>query len=55
MNTGPVTATVGGASIVSAVIALVTMYASGTIDVSSASAAVGVILAGINSLFSHTA
>jgi hypothetical protein len=55
MNTGPVTATVGGASIVGALVALVTMYSKGTIDVPSATTAISVILAGINSLFSHTA
>lgn len=55
MNTGPVTATVGGASILAAVVSLVTMYSKGTIDVQSASAAIGVIFAGINSFFSHTA
>lgn len=55
MNTGPVTATVGSAAVLSAVISLVTMYAHGTIDVQSASAAIGVIFAGINSFFSHTA
>lgn len=54
MNTGPATATVGGAAIVSAIISLVTMYAQGTIDVASATTAIGVIFAGINSLFSHT-
>lgn len=55
MKTGPVTATFGGGSILAAVIALYSMYSSGTIDVASASAAIGVIFAGFNSLFSHTA
>lgn len=55
MNTGPVTATVGAGSILAAVIALITMYSHGTIDVASASAAIGVIFNGINSFFSHTA
>lgn len=55
MTAGPVTTTVGVAAIFSAVVSLVTMYSHGTIDVQSASAAIGVIFAGINSFFSHTA
>lgn len=55
MTTGPVTATVGGGAILAALISLVTMYSKGTIDVGTASTAIGVIFAGFNSLFSHTA
>lgn len=50
---GTVTSTVGGAAIISALISLVTMYTKGTIDVGSASAAIGVIFAAVNSFFSH--
>ena len=51
---GTVTTTVGSAAIISAIVSLATMYAHGTIDVQSASAAVGVIFAAINSFFSHS-
>lgn len=55
MNTGPVTATVGSSAILAALVSLVTMWSKGTIDIPSASASIGVIFAGINSFFSHTA
>lgn len=52
---GPVTTLTGAGAVSAALVALVTMYQSGTIDVSSAAVAVGVILAGFNQLFSHKA
>lgn len=52
---GPVTTMVGAGAVSAALVALVTMYQSGTIDVPSASAAIGVIFAGVNQLFSHKA
>lgn len=52
--TGPVSKTMGWSAIVAASIALGKMYYSGTIDVQSASAAIGVIITGINSLFART-
>jgi len=50
---GPVTTVIGSGAVSAAVLGLITMYQSGTIDVPSASVAVGVIFAGLNQLFSH--
>lgn len=50
---GTVTTTIGSGAIIAALVGLVTMYSHGTIDVASAVTDVGVILAAINSFFSH--
>ena len=50
---GPVTTVIGAGAVSAALVALITMYQSGMIDVPTASAAIGVIFAGVNQLFSH--